>query len=59
MRFLLRQKFSLQALKLVLNTSNLMPCGFLLFAIQLVGSSSGQPAVDTIHDRCHHFQIVK
>lgn len=49
----------MQTLQLVLNTSNLMSCSFLLFAIQLVGSCSAQPTVDAIHERCHHLQITK
>ena len=49
----------MQALKLVLNTSNLMSRGFLFFAIQFVCTGFDQPTVDAIHDPCHHFQIVK
>jgi hypothetical protein len=59
MRFLLRQKFFVYAMELLLNAIDLVPRGFRLLVIQLRGSGPRQPPLRAVHNRHHHFQIAQ
>jgi hypothetical protein len=59
MRSLLRLDFFVDAVELVLNALDLMPCGFRLLIIQLRGSGAGQPTLRAVHNRHHHLQIAQ
>jgi hypothetical protein len=50
--------FFVDAMELLLNAVDLMPHGFALLGIQLHGSGPRQPAMRTVHNRHHHFQIA-
>jgi hypothetical protein len=58
MRFLLRLDFFVDAVELLLNALDLMPCGFRLLLIQLRGSGAGQTPLRAVDDRRHHLQIA-
>jgi hypothetical protein len=47
------------AVELVLNALDLMPCGSRLLAIQLRGGSASQSSLRAAHNRHNHLQIVQ
>jgi hypothetical protein len=58
MRFLLREKFFVDAPELFLDASDLLARGFALLPIQLACSRSGQPPMRSVHNGRHHLQIA-
>jgi len=43
---------------LILNVSDLAPCGLALLAIQFQRRRAGQPPLSAVHNRGHHLQIA-
>ena len=46
-------------MELLLNAIDLVPRGFRLLVIQLLGSGARQPALHAVHNCHHHFQIAQ
>ena len=44
---------------MILNASDLLPCGFALLAIQFQRRRAGQPPLRAVHDGGQHLQIAQ
>jgi hypothetical protein len=58
MGFLLREKFLVDVLELLLNASDLLAGPFGLLSIQFPGRPARQPPLGAVHDGRHHLQIA-
>jgi hypothetical protein len=58
MRFLLRKKFLVEALQLLLNPLDLLPSRGTLLVLQLQGRRAAEPPLGTVDNRRHHLQIT-
>jgi hypothetical protein len=58
MRFLLRLDVLVNAAELLLNALDLIPRGFRLLVVQLHSRGARQPALHSVQNRHHHFQIA-